>query len=129
MPLYALGRKLVAAYPQVPTGYELGINCAVTSYDGKLFFGLIADAHVAPDVTRLRDYINSAFAELSSAARVRVAPSKARPARRKAAKPKAARKRRQPKAVAAEPSPAEAAAPVQAAPTVAAVAAAASATS
>ncbi len=111
VPLYALGRKLVAAYPQVPTGYELGINCAVTSYDGKLFFGLIADAHVAPDVTRFRDYINSAFAELCRAARVRVAPQKARPAQRKAPKP-AARKPRQPKA-AREAPPVQAAEPVE----------------
>jgi len=37
-PLYSLGRRLIAAYPQVPTGYELGINVAVQSYNGKLFF-------------------------------------------------------------------------------------------
>jgi diacylglycerol O-acyltransferase / wax synthase len=68
MPLYAVGRRMVASYPQVPTGYELGLGVAVQSYDGKLFFGLIADAHVAPDVARLRDYIQTSFEELVKAA-------------------------------------------------------------
>ena len=65
IPLYAVGRRMIAAYPQVPTGYDLGINCAVESYDGKLFFGLVADAQVASDVTRLRDFLYVSFRELS----------------------------------------------------------------
>jgi diacylglycerol O-acyltransferase len=79
VPLYALGRRLIAAYPQVPTGYELGINCAVHSYDGKLFFGLIADAHAAPDVGRLRDYLYVSFRELCRATGVKKAARRARP--------------------------------------------------
>ena len=59
--LYTVGRRLIASYPHVPTGYELGLGVAVQSYDGKLFFGLTADAHVAPDVARLRDYIQASF--------------------------------------------------------------------
>jgi diacylglycerol O-acyltransferase / wax synthase len=70
-PLYCVGRRLLTWYPQVPTGYELGINCAATSCCGKLCFGLIADAHVAPDVTRLRDFLYVAFEELCLAAGVR----------------------------------------------------------
>jgi hypothetical protein len=77
VPLYAAGRRMIAAYPQVPTGYELGIGCAVQSYDGKLFFGLIADADVAPDVHRLRDFIQSSFQELCRAAGVKKAPRRA----------------------------------------------------
>jgi len=67
-PLYALGRKMLAAYPQVPTGYDLGVGCAAHSYNGKLFFGLIADTHAAPDVDRLRDFVAQSFAELREAA-------------------------------------------------------------
>jgi diacylglycerol O-acyltransferase / wax synthase len=63
-PLYAMGRRMLAAYPQVPTGYDLGVGCAVHSYDGKLCFGLIADAQAAPDVNRLRDFLVLAFHEL-----------------------------------------------------------------
>jgi len=72
--LYTVGRRLVASYPHVPTGYELGLGVAVQSYDGKLFFGLTADAHVAPDVARLRDYIRVSFEELAKAARAKSAP-------------------------------------------------------
>ena len=71
--LYTVGRRLLASYPHVPTGYELGLGVAVQSYDGKLFFGLTADAHVAPDVARLRDYIQTCFRELCKAAGIKSA--------------------------------------------------------
>ena len=77
-PLYTTGRRLLASYPQVPTGYELGVGCAAQSYDGKLFFGLIADAHVAPDVARLRDFLGDSFQELCRAAGVKKAPRRTR---------------------------------------------------
>jgi diacylglycerol O-acyltransferase / wax synthase len=84
--LYAMGRRLVASYPHVPTGYELGLGVAVQSYDGKFFFGITADAHVAPDVARLRDYIQICFRELCKAAGVKTAKphtaTKARPTKR-----------------------------------------------
>jgi NRPS condensation-like uncharacterized protein len=67
-PLYAAGRRMLAAYPQVPTGYDLGVGCAVHSYDGKLFFGFIADTEAAPDVDRLRDFVVRSFQELCRAA-------------------------------------------------------------
>jgi diacylglycerol O-acyltransferase / wax synthase len=64
VPLYAVGRRVVASYPQVPIGYDLGVGCAVQSYDGKLFIGLLADAAAAPDVGRLRDFVLVSFQEL-----------------------------------------------------------------
>jgi diacylglycerol O-acyltransferase / wax synthase len=67
-PLYAVGKRMLAAYPQVPTGYDLGVGCAVHSYNGKLFFGLIADTHAAPDVDRLREFVTVSFAELRESA-------------------------------------------------------------
>ena len=85
-PLYAAGRRLLASYPHVPTGYELGLGVAVQSYDGKLFFGVTADAHVAPDAARLRDYIRICFQELCKAAGVKSA-AKPRAKRTKPAKP------------------------------------------
>ncbi len=82
-PLYTMGRRLIASYPHVPTGYELGVGVAVQSYDGKLFFGLTADAHVVPDVARLRDYIQTCFRELCKAAGVKTAPRAPRSRRAK----------------------------------------------
>jgi diacylglycerol O-acyltransferase len=69
VPLYAAGRRMLATYPQVPIGYDLGVGCAVQSYDGKLFIGLIADAVAAPDVCRLRDFILVSFQELCKSAK------------------------------------------------------------
>ena len=71
LPLYSVGRKMIASYPHVPTGQELGVNCAVQSYDGRLFAGFTAAANVVPDVGRLRDLTRAAFEELSRAAGVR----------------------------------------------------------
>jgi hypothetical protein len=79
-PLYSGGRRLLASYPLVPTGHELGLGVAVQSYDGKLFFGLTADAHVAPDVARLRDSIRVCFDELCKAG---VKSARRRPAKRR----------------------------------------------
>ena len=59
---------VLAAYPQVPTGWDLGVGCAAHSYDGKLFFGLIADTNAAPDVRRLRDFLILSFHELRRSA-------------------------------------------------------------
>jgi len=104
--LYTVGRRLVASYPHVPTGYELGLGVAVQSYDGKLFFGLTADAHVAPDVARLRDYIRICFDELCKAAGVKRATPRATTPR--AARPRPAKRTRPAKpAEPVEPAPAE----------------------
>jgi len=88
--LYLAGRRLLASYPHVPTGYELGLGVAVQSYDGKLCFGLTADAHVAPDVARLRDYIRTCFRELAKAAGVKSA--RARPTAPRTARPRPAKR-------------------------------------
>jgi hypothetical protein len=67
-PLYAVGRRMLAAYPQVPTGWDLGVGCAAHSYDGKLFFGILADTDAAPDSERLRDFLVLSFHELLKSA-------------------------------------------------------------
>ena len=115
---------MIAAYPQVPTGYDLGINCAVESYDGKLFFGLIADAQAASDVSRLRDFLYVSFQELCRAARKQALAAATQPratertcwsaggsARKRAAKPAAAISSVIPEPVTASAAPTMPAAP------------------
>ena len=80
--LYAGGRKMVEFYPHVPTGYELGVNCAFQTYDGKVFAGLTADANVVPDVGRLRDLMHESFTELRRAAVRKPRPKTARSSKR-----------------------------------------------
>ncbi len=81
VPLYSVGKRMLASYPHVPTGYELGVGIAVQSYSGKMCFGLTADATVVADVRRLRDFIRTSWAELCRAAGVRPAASKRKPAK------------------------------------------------
>jgi diacylglycerol O-acyltransferase len=71
VPLYLLGHKLVRCYPYVPIGGEMGINCAVLSYDGVAYFGFTGDAHAAPDLARLEGFLDKSFLELCKAAGIR----------------------------------------------------------
>jgi diacylglycerol O-acyltransferase len=105
-PLYAVGRRMIASYPQVPTGYELGIGCAVQSYAGKLCFGLTSDFQAAPDAHRLRDFVEVSFRELCRAAGVETAAPRREPAKAKRGKkPRAAAVDAKPRKQKAEPAP------------------------
>ena len=68
IPLYTVGHRMLAGYPMPPPLWSMGINCGVMSYNGKLYFGLMADAQAAPDVERLRDFLDQSFVELRFAA-------------------------------------------------------------
>jgi WS/DGAT/MGAT family acyltransferase len=68
IPLYSVGHRLLAHYPLMPIAWEMGVGCGITSYNQKLYFGLIADPNAAPDVTRLKEFLDQAFVELRSAA-------------------------------------------------------------
>ncbi|HUJ95937.1 MAG TPA: wax ester/triacylglycerol synthase family O-acyltransferase [Terriglobales bacterium] len=67
-PLYLLGHKMLRWYPYVPVGGEMALNCAVLSYDGKVYFGFSGDVHAAPDLRRLEEFLEVSFAELREAA-------------------------------------------------------------
>jgi len=68
-PLYLIGHKLLRWYPYVPVGGEMAVNCAILSYDGKVFFGFSGDVHAAPDLGRMEKFVKVSFAELRSALR------------------------------------------------------------
>ena len=51
-PLYLLGHKMLACYPYVPIGGEMGMNCAVLTYDGTTYFGFTGDVNAVPDLQR-----------------------------------------------------------------------------
>jgi diacylglycerol O-acyltransferase / wax synthase len=63
-PLYLLGREVLTYYPYVPIGNDMGLCCAIESYNGKLFFNFSADSAAVPDLARLRDLLNETYAEL-----------------------------------------------------------------
>jgi len=64
MPLYLLGHKMLSWYPYVPIGGEMGVNCAVLSYNGTAYFGFTCDVNAVPDPERLEKFVSTSFAEL-----------------------------------------------------------------
>lgn len=97
-PLYAAGARMLASYPVPPLlpGHALAIG--VTSYDGKVFYGLDADRDALPDLEVLGSCISEALDELleaSSARRDRAPRGRvaAKPAAKKGTTKKATTKR------------------------------------
>ncbi len=79
VPLYAMGKRMVAYYPYVPVGYAIGVGCAIMSYDQKLYFGLSSDTQAMPDVERLKRFLDESFVELREKASVpEIEPQKVR---------------------------------------------------
>ena len=81
-PLYLFGHRMLRWYPYVPVGGEMALNCAILSYDGKVYFGFSGDVHAAPDLRRLESFLKASFVELREAVR---------PRRKKTAQPRRAR--------------------------------------
>jgi diacylglycerol O-acyltransferase / wax synthase len=80
-PLYLLGHKMLHWYPYVPIGGEMALNCAILSYDGRLYFGFSGDVHAVPDLRRLEDFLRTSFTELQEAAGVHPPQEKKKVAR------------------------------------------------
>ena len=67
-PLYVLGRKMLTYYPYVPIGNDMGLCCAIASYNGKLYVNFSADSAAVPDLDRLRDVLIEKYSALREAA-------------------------------------------------------------
>jgi diacylglycerol O-acyltransferase len=66
--LYLVGAPLLEAYPIGPLFSNQAVIVALFSYDGRLFFGLNADAELMPDLGALRGDLERAFDELAALA-------------------------------------------------------------
>ena len=64
VPLYAAGGRMLEVFPVVPLARGQGLSIGMTSYDGKVFFGLNADRDSMGDVDVLADLIEQAVADL-----------------------------------------------------------------
>ncbi|MDQ1665794.1 MAG: diacylglycerol O-acyltransferase / wax synthase [Actinomycetota bacterium] len=64
VPLYAASARMLAAFPVVPLAKGQAVSIGLTSYDGKVFYGLNADRDAMPDVEVLAQCIEDALAEL-----------------------------------------------------------------
>jgi WS/DGAT/MGAT family acyltransferase len=62
--LYAAGAQMLQCYPVVPLAKEQAVTVGLTSYDGRVFFGLNADRDALPDVDVLAGCLEESLAEL-----------------------------------------------------------------
>jgi len=68
VPLYAVGRRLLEAYPYVPIAMQVRIGVAMLSYDGQVHFGITGDYEHAPDVEVLAEGIDIGMEEMVAVA-------------------------------------------------------------
>ena len=68
IPLYLLGRKMLRFYPVVPIAQNQALGIAIMSYDGHLYFGMLADWDAMPDLEALRGDLEWAISALRRAA-------------------------------------------------------------
>jgi diacylglycerol O-acyltransferase len=67
--LFAFGAPLREIYPLVPLSAEHAVGVALVSYDGGVFFGVVADPDVVPDLEVMVDAMAESVRELLAAAR------------------------------------------------------------
>jgi diacylglycerol O-acyltransferase len=82
VPLYLLGRKILRWYPYVPIGGEMGLNCAMLSYNDTAYFGFTGDAPAAPHLHRLEKFLRLSFTELQKAVGIRLPRQRGEPPKR-----------------------------------------------
>jgi diacylglycerol O-acyltransferase len=76
--LYLAGRPMVATCPYVPIGDRLRSGVAVTTYEGRLLFGVTTDRDSMPDAQVLVDGITAGFADLAALGGLRTGRAKGR---------------------------------------------------
>jgi WS/DGAT/MGAT family acyltransferase len=81
VPLYLLGRQLRALYPVLPLASRQALGIAVTSYDGRLGYGLLADYDAVPDLEFLAGALRQQIDALTAGASI---PRRAARGRRRA---------------------------------------------
>jgi len=77
VPFYLLDAPMVAAYPHVPLFENQGLGIALFSYGNSLYWGLVGDWDLVPDIHHIAQYLQQAFEELRAAAGVEAAPAHA----------------------------------------------------
>ena len=63
-PLYAAGAQLLELFPVVPLARGQGLSIGLTSYNGRVYYGLNADRDALPDVDVIGSLIEESLAEL-----------------------------------------------------------------
>lgn len=64
-PLYAADAEMISAFPVIPLVKNQALTIGLTSYNGRVCFGLTADRDAMPDLDLLGQCIDDALAELA----------------------------------------------------------------
>ena len=64
VPQYINGHVCMDMVPLVPLGATMGYAVAILSYYKSLYFGMMADPRVMPDVALMKAFVDDAFAEM-----------------------------------------------------------------
>ncbi|MBF6600801.1 MAG: wax ester/triacylglycerol synthase family O-acyltransferase [Dehalococcoidia bacterium] len=70
IPLYSVGRRMLAHYPLVPLAGDLGIGVGITSFDKALYVGVMSDPAILSDVDVIAEGFAREFDALRRAAGV-----------------------------------------------------------
>ena len=70
LPLYLLGRRMLAIYPVVPLAQGTALGIAIMSYCGRLGIGLLGDYDALPDLGEIVEDLEHAISDLARAAGV-----------------------------------------------------------
>lgn len=63
-PVYMAGARMSEVYPCIPLSDNRAVAIGVTSYDGKVFYGIVADHDAVPDADVLAQCIDDALVEM-----------------------------------------------------------------
>lgn len=63
-PVYMAGQMVSEVYPCIPLSGQRAVAIGVTSYNGRVFYGIVADRDAVPDADVLAQCIEEALAEL-----------------------------------------------------------------
>ena len=73
VPQYLAGHQCLDMVGLVPLAGNVGYSVAITSYNQKLYFGMMAEPTSMPDVALMKSYVEEAFAELRATAGIEAA--------------------------------------------------------
>jgi WS/DGAT/MGAT family acyltransferase len=74
-PFYTGGAKLIEVWPFVSIYHSLGLNIAIVSYNGSVFFGLLADRDLVPDLADFARHLERSVHDYRDAAVARKRPT------------------------------------------------------
>ena len=79
MPIYLAGHQMAEPIGMIPLTATLGYGVAITSYNGNLYIGLMAEPNLMPDVGFMKSRITETLHELTAAVAKQIVPVAAAP--------------------------------------------------